>query len=133
MTSLLCDPHVWSGRAMQEVLLELAEQRFCAAHVLSHPCLSWVKTDKTHCEHNESGYRSFADMRADINQRRLVPTADSCTAMKPMRIITEDKANRRLFPSIPIATMRVKGLISRLKGDFANKPSRTPVETRFAL
>jgi hypothetical protein len=24
-----------------------------------------------------------------------VPTAASCTAMKPMRIITEDKANRR--------------------------------------
>ena len=25
-----------------------------------------------------------------------------------------------------------EGLISRLKGDFANKPFRTPVETRFA-
>ncbi len=28
----------------------------------------WVRTDKTHCEHNESGYSSIADMRADIRQ-----------------------------------------------------------------
>jgi hypothetical protein len=27
----------------------------------------WVKTDKIHCENNESGYPSVADMRADIN------------------------------------------------------------------
>ena len=35
-----------------------------------------VKTDKTHCEHNESGYPSIADIRADIDWRRLVPTTD---------------------------------------------------------
>lgn len=44
-------------------------------------CLScrgplWVRTDKTPCEHNESGYPSIADMRADIDWRRLVPGTD---------------------------------------------------------
>jgi hypothetical protein len=32
-----------------------------------------VRAGKTHCEHNESGYPSIADMRADIDWRRLVP------------------------------------------------------------
>src|SRR6476659_5088642 len=36
----------------------------------------WVRTDKTHCEHNESGYPSIADMRADIDWRRLMPCVD---------------------------------------------------------
>jgi len=36
----------------------------------------WVRTDKTHCEHNESGYPSIADMRADIDWRRLVPQGE---------------------------------------------------------
>jgi hypothetical protein len=64
----------------------------------------------------------------------FVPTADSCTAMKPMRIITEDKANRRSCSrQSPLRDDAREGLISRLKGDFANKSFRTPVETRFAL
>ena len=41
-----------------------------------------VRTDKTHCEHNESGYPSIADMRADIDWRRLVPIGDICGAAK---------------------------------------------------
>jgi hypothetical protein len=32
-----------------------------------------VRTDKAHREHNESGYPSIADMRADIDWRRLGP------------------------------------------------------------
>jgi len=31
---------------------------------------SGSRTDKTHCEHNESGYPSIADIRADIDWRR---------------------------------------------------------------
>jgi hypothetical protein len=56
--------------------LQRNEQCFCAAKVLSRPCLTWVRTDKTHCERNESGYPSIADMRADIDWRRLVPKGD---------------------------------------------------------
>jgi hypothetical protein len=37
-----------------------------------------VRTDKTPCEHNESGYPSIADMRADIDRRGFVPAADIC-------------------------------------------------------
>jgi len=63
-----------------------------------------------------------------------VPTEDSCAAMKPMRIIPEDKANRRSCSrQSPLRDDARGELISRLKGDFANKPFRTPVETRFAL
>jgi hypothetical protein len=36
----------------------------------------WVRTDKTHREHNEFGYPSVADMRADIDQRCYVPIAE---------------------------------------------------------
>src|SRR6185312_15948210 len=36
--------------------------------------------DKTHSEHNESGDPSIADMRADIDWRRLVPIPDSYSA-----------------------------------------------------
>ena len=71
------------------------------------------------------------DVRRLVKRRTKVPTADSCTEMKPMRIVTENKDHVPVNPHC--ATMRVKGLISRLKGDFANKPFRTPVETRFAL
>ena len=52
--------------------------------------------------------------------------------MKPLRIITEVKANRRSC-SRQLRDDAREGLISRLKGDFANKSFRTPVETRFAL
>jgi hypothetical protein len=35
-----------------------------------------VMTDKTQSEHNESGYRTLADIRADIAFRRLGPCPD---------------------------------------------------------
>ncbi len=63
-----------------------------------------------------------------------LPTADLCAAMKPMRIIPEDKANRRSCSrQSPLRDDQREGLMSRLNGDFANKPFRTPVETRFAF
>ncbi len=44
---------------------------FCATGYYSaHDC-SGVMTDKTQSEHNESGYRPLADIRADIAFRRL--------------------------------------------------------------
>src|SRR3982074_988482 len=44
------------------------------------------RTDKTHCEHNESGYPSIADMRADIDWRRLVPipAVSRCSKMRAL-------------------------------------------------
>jgi hypothetical protein len=66
--------------------------------------------------------------------RTSATTADSYTAMKPMRIITDVEANRRSCSrQSPLRDDAREGLISRLKGDFANKSFRTPVETRFAL
>jgi hypothetical protein len=54
--------------------------------ITPHPCCAagfetdqgrlGVRTDKTHCEHNGSGYPSIAVTRADIDWRRLVPGAD---------------------------------------------------------
>jgi hypothetical protein len=37
--------------------------------------------DRQKCEHNESGYPSIADMRADIYRRGLVPEPDICQVM----------------------------------------------------
>ena len=56
----------------------LAKERtmLLCCEILSRPLRSWVRTDKTPCEHNESGYPSIADMRADIDWRRLVPCVD---------------------------------------------------------
>src|SRR6476620_10962890 len=42
-----------------------------AAAFQSSLCRSGVRTDKTHCEHNESGYPSIADMREDIRKPPL--------------------------------------------------------------
>jgi hypothetical protein len=36
----------------------------------------WGQNDKTPCEHNESGYPSIADMRADLDRRGFVPLVD---------------------------------------------------------
>ena len=36
----------------------------------------WGQNDKTPCEHNESGYPSIADMRADLDRRGFVPVSD---------------------------------------------------------
>ena len=46
-----------------------------------------VRTDKTHCEHNESGYPSIADMRADIDWRRLVPQGEVAATSTDTRIV----------------------------------------------
>jgi hypothetical protein len=58
----------------------LGKAALCITANLADECLSGVRTDKTHCEHNEPGLSPLADMRADIVFRRFVPFADSCTA-----------------------------------------------------
>jgi len=56
----------------------LTHQNLLATHGRT---IHWVRTDKTDCEHNESGYPSIADIRADIDGCRLVPDSDICQAI----------------------------------------------------
>ena len=50
---------------------------------MKRECLTWVRLDKTHVEHNESALPLIADMKANIDFCRSGPEPDS-PSTKPL-------------------------------------------------
>jgi hypothetical protein len=69
------------------------EQCFCAAKVLSRPCLRWVKTGKARYEHRFSALPLKADITLRTRYVRFVPNPEVAASLD--HLVDERQQGRR--------------------------------------
>jgi hypothetical protein len=56
---------------------------------VARPCPSWVTSDKTHIEHNESVVALIADMRTDMDFRHSGPDSEVAYFSQPNAVCSD--------------------------------------------